>query len=298
MIRAGEYRSFEDACARFRWNVPERYNLAEAVCGRHARAAEAVALIYEDHTGRAQAYTFAQLDRLGNRFASVLAALGVNRGDRVAIIMPQRPEVLVAHLGISKRGAIAVPLSKLYAAPALAYRLGHSGTSLVVADAANAAKVAEIADDLPDLRRVLVADPGGRPEQDLARLLDRASDRSTPAATLAEDPVMILYTSGTTGPPKGALEAHRKLIGFVPPFQLLHNFAPRPDDVFWTPADWAWVGGLFDLLLTAWWCGRPVVGTARERFDPEAAFALMTRHRVTGVFLPPTALRMMMDLPD
>jgi len=298
MIRAGEYASFEDACARFRWNVPERYNLAEAVCGRHAGDPAAVALIYEDATGRARPYTFAELDRRGSRFASVLAGLGIGRGDRVAIIMPQRPEVLVAHLGVCKLGAIAVPLSKLYAAAALEYRLGHSGTAVVVADAPNAVKVEEIADRLPELRRVLVSDPGAPPEQDLAGLLDRASDRHAAAETLAEDPSMILYTSGTTGPPKGSLEAHRKLIGFVPPFQLLHNFAPRPDDVFWTPADWAWVGGLFDLLLTAWWCGRPVVGTAGGRFDPEAAFALMARHRVTGVFLPPTALRMMMEVPN
>lgn len=298
MIRSGEYGSFEEACRRFRWRVPGRYNLAEAVCGRHARDPAAAALSYEDGRGQTRSYSFAELDRLGNRFATVLAQLGVGRGDRVAIVMPQRPEVLVAHLGISKRGAIAVPLSRLFAAPALEYRLHHSGTSVVVADTPNAAKVDEIAGRLPDLRHVLVADPGAPPERSLAVLLDRASDRHSAADTLAEEPAMILYTSGTTGPPKGSLEAHRKLIGFVPPFQLLHNFAPRPDDVFWTPADWAWVGGLFDLLLTAWWCGRPVVGTAWERFDPEAAFALMARHRVTGVFLPPTALRMMMEVPN
>ncbi len=298
MIRAGQFASLEEAHARFRWDVPARYNLAEAVCRRHAADTRAVALIYENAGGRRRAYTFAELDGLGNRFANLLAALGVRRGDRVAIIMPQRPEVLIAHLGIAKRGAIAVPLSKLYAAPALEYRLGHSGTSVVITDAANGAKVAEIAARLPDLRRVVVADPGAPPECDFWALLERASDRHPAADTRAEDPAMILYTSGTTGPPKGSLEAHRKLIGFVAPFQLLHNFAPRADDVFWTPADWAWVGGLLDLLLPAWWCGRPVVGSARERFDPEQAFALMARHRVTGVFLPPTALRMMMELPS
>ena len=298
MIRAGQFASLEDARARLRWQVPERYNVAAAVCGRHARDPRAVALIHEDAGGRARPYTFAELDRLGRRFANVLASLGVGRGDRVAIIVPQRPEALIAHLGVYQRGAVAVPLSRLYAAPALEYRLSHSGTALVVADAADAAKVAEIAGRLPDLRRVLVVDPGARSDSDFWALLDRASDQHPPADTRAEDPAMILYTSGTTGPPKGSLEAHRKLIGFVPPFQLLHNFAPRPDDVFWTPADWAWVGGLFDLLLTAWWCGRPVVGAARERFDPEEALLLMARHRVTGVFLPPTALRMMMEVPN
>ncbi|MFQ5830875.1 MAG: acyl-CoA synthetase [Candidatus Methylomirabilia bacterium] len=299
MIRAGEYSSWEEACARFRWQQPAQYNLAEDVCGRHAvKNPDAVALIYEPTPGRARSYTFAELDQLARRFANVLEALGVQRGDRVAIIMPQRPEALVAHLGIYKAGAVAVPLSKLYAPRALEYRLEHSGTCVVVADAANAAKVDEIASTLPGLRHLLVVDSGVTPVRDFAKHLGRAGERHSAGETCGEDPAMTLYTSGTTGPPKGSLEVHRKLIGFIPPFQLLHNFAPRPHDVYWTPADWAWVGGLFDLLLTAWWCGCPVVGTAQDRFDPEEAFALMARHRVTGVFLPPTALRMMMEVPN
>jgi acetyl-CoA synthetase len=298
MIRSGAYASLDDARARFRWEVPERYNLAEATCGRHAGDRGAVALIHEEPGGRARSYTFAELDRLGNRFANVLAALGIGRGDRVAIVMPQRPEVLVAHLGIAKRGAVAVPLSKLYAPPALQYRLADSGTAVVVADGPNAEKVAGIAGGLPDLRRILAADPGFPSEQDLAAMLALAPESHPTVDTRAEDPAMILYTSGTTGPPKGSLEAQRKLIGFIPPFQFLHNFAPRPDDVFWTPADWAWLGGLYDLVLPALACGRPVVGSATERFDPEEAFRLMARRRVTGVFLPPTALRMMMEVPN
>ena len=104
---------------------------------------------------------------------------------------------------------------------------------------------------------------------------------------------MMIYTSGTTGPPKGALHAHRVLLGHLPGVQLPHDFFPQPGDLFWTPADWAWAGGLLNVLLPSLRFGVAVVARRFDRFDPEAAFDLMSRLKVRNAFIPPTALRML-----
>src|SRR5260370_42669650 len=128
---------------------------------------------------------------------------------------------------------------------------------------------------------------------DFDRLIGEGSDRFEAVDTASEDPALIIYTSGTTGQPKGALQAHRTLLGHLPGVELPHVFFPQPNDRFWTPADWAWIGGLLDVLLPSWFHGVPVVACRMAKFDPERAYDLMTKHRVRNVFLPPTAARMM-----
>src|SRR5690606_22252557 len=283
------------ACAAFRWRIPERYNIGVDVCDRHARASpEALALIYEDETGRAQRYRFLDIQRLSNRLANVFRAHGLAPGDRCGVLLPQAPQTAVAHVAIAKAGLVGVPLFVLFGEDALEFRLRDSGARALVTDAANLPKVSALRARLPELRLGLVVDGrGAEGTLDFAAALERASDAFEPVATRADDPALIIYTSGTTGQPKGALHAHRVLLGHLPGVEFPHEFLPQPGDLYWTPADWPWTGALLDVLLPAWHHGIPVLARRFPKFDPHEAFALMRRHAVRNVFLPPTALKLM-----
>ena len=260
-----------------------------------------VALISVDSTGRSRRVSFGELARASNRLANLLQGMGVGRGDRVGVVVPQSLETGIVHLAIWKLGAVSLPLAALFGPDALGYRLSDSAAKLVVVSPENVEKVHEAAPDLP----LLVAD------ETLEGKLAAASEGFVAADTSSEEPAYLIYTSGTTGPPKGALHAHRSLFGHLPGFECYYEFAdaapegradlaalphrgPGGDrhDIIWTPADWAWIGGLMDVLVPAWYFGMTVV-TADHDFDPEWAADLMASHRVTLSFLPPTALKMM-----
>ena len=280
----------------FRWHVPEAFNIAE-VCGRRwAAESSRVALHCEDEAGNRSTFTYAALVRDANRLSNALAALGVGRGDRVAIVLPQRAETAIAHLAVYQMGATAMPLSVLFGPDALGYRLNDSGAKVAIADAASAAALAGLRDACPSLAHVISVDGAGDGVADWSATLAPAADRYTPVATRADDPAVLIYTSGTTGPPKGALMPHRALIGNLPGFVASQNWFPRPGDVFWSPADWAWTGGLMDALLPTLYFGFPIVGV-RGRFAPDRALEIVRRYRVSNAFLFPTALKMMMRSP-
>lgn len=273
----------------FVWHVPARYNIGVDTCDRHADGSGRLALIYVTDTGSASELSFDYFRRQSNRFANVLTAHGFQRGDRLAILLPQTPETAIAHLAAFKAGMISVPLFTLFGEDALLFRLADSGARGIVTDQAGAAKLATIRHALPHLERVYVTGAGG----DFEKLLEQGSGAFTPVDTSADDPALLVYTSGTTGNPKGALHAHRVLLGHLPGVELPQDFFPQPGDRFWTPADWAWVGGLLDVLLPAWHHGVPVVAHRARKFDPHEAVDLMGRHRVRNTFLPPTALKLM-----
>jgi acetyl-CoA synthetase len=278
----------------FRWNVPQRYNIAQACCGRWASERSRFALYWEDESGASAAYSFWDIQVAANRLSNALAALGVKRGDRVAIILPQRPETAIAYIAIFQMGAIALPLSHLFGPDALEYRINHAEASVAIVEPTTVANLWAVKDRLTHLRHVLGV--GGVREagvKDWAELLSRASTRFTCVDTAANDPALIIYTSGTTGAPKGALEAHRLVIGNIPGFVHSHDFFPQPGDIFWSPADWAWAGGLFDALLPSWYFGIPILGY-RGRFDAEKACYLLEKYGVRNAFLFPTALKLMM----
>ncbi|HZD26599.1 MAG TPA: AMP-binding protein [Alphaproteobacteria bacterium] len=284
----------------FRLEVPARFNIGTACCDAHAGGTDKLALIYEGPEGRPERFTYARLQGLSNRLANALGALGIARGDRVGILLGQRPETALSHLTLYRMGAIALPLFTLFGPDALEYRLANSGAKALVTDAANLPKLAKIRERLPELAHVIVIDSASGDGADHAfwSLIERAAGGFRPVDTAGDEPALLIYTSGTTGPPKGTLHAHRGLWGHLPSIEFTHDFFPQAGDLFWTPADWAWGGGLLDVLLPSLLYGVPVLAHRFAKFDPEEAFALMARHEVRNAFLPPTALKMMRQVED
>ena len=290
-------RSFEQLRRDFRWRIPEHYNIGVDVCDKHADRSDRTALFLENADGRAYSVSFGELKSRSDRFANALRGLGVTRGDRVAIILAQREETAIAHIAVYKIGAVALPLSVLFGPDAVEYRLSDSGAKVAISDAGHLEMLNDIRPRLPELETIIACDPssGGR---QFWELLESASEDLEPTTTRSDDPALLIYTSGTTGPPKGALNAHRCLLGNMPGFELSQNFYPRDEDLMWTPADWAWTGGLLDALLPALHHGVPVLGYVGGRFDPEHACRLMGKYRVRNAFIPPTAIKMLMQVED
>ncbi|MGD9066710.1 MAG: acyl-CoA synthetase, partial [Desulfobacterales bacterium] len=244
-------------------------------------------------------HTFRDLKILSNKLANGLQALNIGVGDRLGILLPQCPETALTHIATYKVGAVAIPLFTLFGTDALEYRLSNSEAKGLVTDAANLPKIIEIWENLPQLETVLVTG-GGIPEKvlDFQDVVEKGSSDFQPVNTRANDPALIIFTSGTTGPPKGALHAHRTLLGHLPGVEFPHNFFPQKDDLFWTPADWAWIGGLIDVLLPSWHHGIPVVAHRAKKFDPEEAFHLIAKHKIRNAFMPPTALKLLRQVQN
>ncbi|HSG74570.1 MAG TPA: AMP-binding protein [Burkholderiales bacterium] len=285
---------YDELARDFRWNVPPRYNIARACCGQWAADRTRFALYWEDESGATAAYSFWDIQQQANRLSNALAGLGVRRGDRVALLLPQRPESAIAYMAVFQMGAVALPLSHLFGPDALEYRMEHAGASVVIVEPTTIANLWAVRGKLSQLRHVIGV--GGARESGVhswEALLQKASADFAPLDTAADDPALIIYTSGTTGAPKGAYEAHRLLVGNLSGFVHSHDFFPQPGDMFWSPADWAWAGGLFDALLPSWACGIPILGY-RGKFDAEKAYDLLARYGVRNSFLFPTALKLMM----
>jgi acetyl-CoA synthetase len=290
----------------FRWLVPKHFNIAAACSQRWAgdpASASNTAVIACAPGENDRTHSYAELQAQANRLSNVLEALGVQRGDRVAIVMPQRFETAVAYMAVLQMGAVAIPLSQLFGPEALQFRLYDSETVLALCDASTLAAVHSVSAHCPVLHTVISVDAKaqGATALDWAASLAQAPADFPPVKTMAEEPAVLIYTSGTTGNPKGALIPHRALIGNLSGFVCSQNwFGFDPHDasapsqaVFWSPADWAWTGGLMDALLPTLYFGRPIVAF-NGRFSPQAALELMQRHGVTHTFLFPTALKALM----
>jgi len=288
----------------FGWSVPDRFNMADACSRRWAadpvrRRGVAVVATAPDRPD--QSHTYAQLQAEANRLSHALQRLGVQRGDRVAIVMPQRFETAVAYMAVLQMGAVGMPLSQLFGPEALAFRLQDSQAVVAIGDTSTVAALCEVRGQCPALREVLAVKAPVAGTLDWAQALQASAAEFELVDTAADDPAVLIYTSGTTGNPKGALIPHRALIGNLSGFVCSQNWfgfdpqdASRPSQaVFWSPADWAWTGGLMDALLPTLYFGRPIVAHS-GRFSPAVAFELMQRHRVTHTFLFPTALKAMM----
>ena len=284
--------NFDSIYSSFRWNIPQNLNIAHQVCERHQADADRIAVYYENAAGERAIYSFGQLKTLSDQFANSLQNFGVGRGDRVAIVLSQRIETVIAHLAIYKLGAIALPLAILFGPEALEYRLRDSAAKVVITDNSKYDNLNELKPDLPDLQ-VIIGCCGGENKFEFWQLIEKSSSRFEMLQTQADDPACLIYTSGTTGPPKGALVAHRAVIGNFTGFEMSQNFFPKTNDLFWTPADWAWTGGLWDGLLPSQNYGVPILAYEGAGFDPERVSALMGQYKVTNAFIPPTALKML-----
>ncbi|MES3002455.1 MAG: AMP-binding protein [Pseudomonadota bacterium] len=293
----------------FRWEVPEAFNIAHACCGRWARNRETagrVAIRAHGVGAGSRTLTYGALQDQANRVSNLLVELGVRRGDRVAIVMPQRFETAAAYMAVFQLGAVAMPLSMLFGPEALEYRLQNSEAVVAIVDESSIGSICAVRAQCPALRTVIgVGAAAARADVSFADGISRHATSFTTVQTKADEGAILIYTSGTTGPPKGAYLAHRALIGNLPGFVCSQNWFgfdgsgnETSDAVFWSPADWAWTGGLMDALLPTLYFGREIVAW-NGRFSPELAFGLMQEHGVTHTFLFPTALKAMMKAyPD
>ena len=309
------YDDYETARERFDWDLPPDYHPAEDLVGKHDP--DAVALYQASPDGRRETYTFGDLDAASDRLAAGFAARGVEPGDRVGVVVPQKPATPLTHLAAWKLGAVTLPLSVLFGEDALRYRLDDAGARAVVHDASVRETVAAVRPDLPDLEVAIEVDgpgagagPGGvdgaraddapgpsPPEAFEAVLADHEPgfeiERRGPAV-----PSVVMYTSGSTGPPKGVHHRHAVWLGRAAAAAAYFEGDLFGDAVTWTPSDWAWGAALGGLLFASWHPGVPGVGAPRESFEPEVAFSLLEEFGVTDAFVPPTALRMLMAVDD
>ena len=281
-------KSIAEASAQHRWTIPGDYSVAVDCIDRHTDLRDKPALFFEDDEGHAAKYTFGQIGALSRRFANAMKALGVGRGDVVAIHLPQRPETAIAHIGLYRLGAIALPISKLFGPDALRYRLNNSSAKAILVEPESLEKIDAIRADVPT-KHVIIAggNKGGLAFEDL---IANASEDFTMGPTGPEDPFLMMYTSGTTGDPKGVLHVARYILGHNG-IDYSYNFL-RDGDLYYSPADWAWAGGLLDGLLAIWPYGIPVLAyTSKARFDPDVTLRLVEKYGATVGLYPPTALK-------
>jgi acetyl-CoA synthetase len=291
-------RTYDEIYASFRWNIPGRYNIATDVCDRHAADPAKVALIGENADGKTWQLTFRDVQRKANQLANLLLAIGLARGDRVMLLLGQNPWTAIGHVACWKSGLVSVPVSPLFAGEAVAYRLNHVAARVLITDLANLPTALRACAQAVEPVRIFVID-GREPEaESLIEAIEPASDAFTNVDTAAEDPAFLNFTSGTTGNPKGALQAHRSMLGHLPGAEFCLDFFPQPGDLMWSPADWAWLAGLMDVLMPAWYHGVPVLAFRAQRFDPEQAFAMIGRHGVRTTLLVPTMLRLMRQVAN
>jgi acetyl-CoA synthetase len=289
-----EASTYDELYRNFRWDIPARFNIATACCDRHADGTGRLALIYLDEKGQTTRTTFDEVAESSRRFANVLKADGLVRGDRVAVFLSQSLELPVAHMAAFRSGLVSIPLFALFGEDALEFRLSNSGAKAIVTDETGWEKLVRIRDRLADLKTIyVIAEQAPAGAKAFWPSINAASAEFTTIDTSCDDPGLIIYTSGTTGSPKGALHAHRVVLGHLPNVEMCHDFLPKPGDLMWTPADWAWIGGLINGLFAAWYHAVPIVGHRARKFEPQAAMQMMADLNIRNVFLPPTALKLM-----
>ncbi|KUP93821.1 AMP-binding protein [Tritonibacter horizontis] len=252
------------------WDLPPQLNMAAQILN-HPQDRLAVIDLTD---GPRRDVTFGALTEMVDGLVRALTQT-VAAGDRIGVLLSQSPWCAAAHLAIWKLGAISVPLFKLFQKDALANRIVDAGAAYVLTDRDGAAQLGDLAIPL------------------LAAEIGQEGAPVAYADTGCDDPAVLIYTSGTTGKPKGALHAHRVLTGHLPGVSLSHDHLGQPDDCLWTPADWAWIGGLFDVAMPGLALGVPVVAARLDKFSPDTCAEVIRWGEVRNVFFPPTALRML-----
>lgn len=286
--------TFEALRRDFRWQIPANFNIGRVVCDDWAaKVPDRICLEHFSAEGNHLSMTYGALSAQSSALAHGLTDLGVAAGDRVALLLPQCFETVIAHVAIYKMGAIALPLALLFGEEALEYRLRDAGAKVIVTNGFGLARLKTLRSQLPSLQKVISIEGAGPDVIGFQAMIEGRPNVFEIVESGPDTPALMIYTSGTTGPPKGALHGHRVLAGHIPGFQLAHDYLPQPDDKVWTPSDWAWAGGLLNALLPALMLGVPVVSSPAQKFDPYMAFRIMAEMKVRNAFIPPTALRLL-----
>jgi acetyl-CoA synthetase len=268
--------TYDEAVAQHRWNVPDRYNIAADVCDKHPR--EKLAMIHERFDGARRDLTWGELQDLSAQAAHALAQAGVERGDRVAVVLPPTPETAAVFFGTWKLGALLLSMSVLYGDEGIRHRLEDSGAKVLVTNRENAPRFPH--------ERLLVLDEG---------LLDGQPTDHPTADTAADDPAQLYYTSGTTGLAKGIVHAHRYILAHE---EFVYCHEVQEGERFHGMGEWAWAAGIAP-LLGPWRLGAVQCVYQREGgFDPHRQLDFLSRQEVTNVFTTPTAMRAMMAIED
>lgn len=291
-MKLPRFDRYDDLYRDFAWDIPDDFNIGRAVSDDWAALdPHRICLEHFDPGGQHPAMTYGELSARSASLANGLVSLGIRRGDRVALLLPQSFETVISHVAIYKMGAIALPLALLFGVEALEYRLKTAGASAVITNAFGMARISEIRHRLPDLKTVISIDGGE------ALAFDALVASHPPVFKVVDtgpdDPALMIFTSGTTGAPKGALHGHRVLAGHIPGMQFAHEGFPQAGDKVWTPSDWAWAGGLLNALLPSLLLGVSVVSSPAQKFDADTAYRIMAEMQVRNAFIPPTALRLL-----
>ncbi|MDH3579452.1 MAG: acyl-CoA synthetase [Hyphomicrobiales bacterium] len=287
-------KTYEKLYNSFSWSTRKKYNIAHDICDRWAETEPGrLALIHKRSDGGTDHYNYGELRDRANRLANALQKAGVTKRDRIGLLLPQTPQTVLTHIAAYKLGAVAVPLASLFGPDALEYRLNTSAAKAIVTNAGGLAKITGIRDKLEHLELIVCIDGDDGEAKGFDGLCAAESGAFDTLDTLADDWAIMVFTSGTTGPPKGALHAHRVMLGHLPSIEYSHEFFPKDGDLMWTPADWAWAGGLFNTMLPSLYYGIPLLTYNFTKFDPETAFSLMEEVGVRNAFIPPTALKML-----
>ncbi|HEV7434580.1 MAG TPA: AMP-binding protein [Pseudorhizobium sp.] len=293
--------SYDDIIRDFEWRIPPNLNMGVAVSDAWAvKEPDRICLQHFDPAGRHLSMSYGELSARSNSLANGLSRLGLVRGERVALLLPQGHETVVSHVAIYKLGAIALPLALLFGEEALVYRLKAAGAAVLITNAFGLSRLQGALSRLPDLRNIIVIEevPAGPNLIRLDELVAQHAPVHEAAATTPDDPALMIFTSGTTGLPKAAVHGHRVLGAHIPGFQMGHDLAPQAGDRIWTPADWAWAGGLLNVLMPSLMLGIPVVSSPAQKFDPHMAFRILSEMQVRNAFIPPTALRLLKQVEN
>jgi acetyl-CoA synthetase/medium-chain acyl-CoA synthetase len=282
----------------FRLEVPASFNWAFDVFDRWARDPGKLAMLWVSPDGRPRRITFAELAERSCRFANVLGGLGVAAGERVFVVLPRVPEWWEIVLGCLRARAVSVPGTTLLTTKDIRYRLEACEPSVVITDEENAAKIDQVLADCPSVKHRIVVGPVGGGWQSLDTLMGRARSDYTHSRNASGDPMMIYFTSGTTGYPKMVLHTHAS-------YPIGHVITGRywldngPDDLHWTISDTGWAQAAWTCFFAPWNMGAAVfVWDARgKKFDVQETLAMFERFPITTFFAPPTAYRMLVQEP-
>lgn len=286
--------SYEEICEKFSWDIPTHFNIADAVCDRWADDPNRIAITHESLDGGVIDYSFTQIKAYSNQLANLFGELGLQAGDRVLVMLTQSPECAISHIGCFKAGIVSCLASVLFGPDAIKHRLVGSDAKVCITNRANLDKITEIRDHCPSLGHIIVTDDTGSSEaMPFWKTLSNQPESFCNIVTRAEDTAWISYTSGTTGQPKGVLMPHRLLLGNKPLFEYYYDYGPKEHDVLWSPADWAWIAGLINILLIGWYSGCRVVSTDMQGFNAQDAFRILAQHNITVSLLTPTVLKLM-----